>query len=304
LHLEPTETVNPISRHVAGGNFAHIKDFGAKLLKDAADRDNLVPTPPEIDSVPGVMVEFTDGASMLGSSNVGCRAQIISDAAFRSGASKLDRQWDVEGGEGKVHNARVCLTQAEARELSKLWPDLGSATHVTIAQLRLIAQKYHHSTTIFHVNPDGSETRVQARFEYVIGDVKSLCIHLGQDTKCPSCTVPYERMHSELYAYKSRDADYNKDEWQRSKLLVATSFAMAYASEDFLKFLRSGELCKTPEQLSAALASLKGTSQLSVNLVQLESLLDRLKEPGCVEDRVQSLVEGYARTFGGSSDQG
>jgi hypothetical protein len=122
-----------------GGNFARVKEFGSKLLKDAADRDNLVPTPPDIDAVPGVLVEFADGASMLGSSNVSCRAQIISEA-FRSGASKLDRQWDaVEGGEGKVHSARVCLTEAERRELYELWPELGSATHVSVTQMRLIA---------------------------------------------------------------------------------------------------------------------------------------------------------------------
>jgi hypothetical protein len=122
----------------SGGNFAHLKDFGAKLLKDAADWDNLVPTPSESDFVPGVMVEFTDGASMLGSSNVGCRAQIISKA-FRSTASKLERQWDVEGGEGKVHTAHVCLSEVEARELAELWPELGNATHVSVAQMRLIA---------------------------------------------------------------------------------------------------------------------------------------------------------------------
>jgi hypothetical protein len=283
--------------HFSGGNFARLKDFGSKLLAGAANRENLVPTPPDIDHISRVLVEFTDGASMLGSSNVGCWAQIISEA-FKSGASKLDRFWDVEGGEGKVHRAQVCLTQAEARELQELWPSLGDSNHVTMAQMRLIAQKYHKSTTIFHTNADGLETRIRASFDYVIGDVKSLCIHLGQDNKCPLCTVPYERMHCKLYAHRARDADFNKDEWQRSKVYLATSFAMGYASADFSKFLGSGDQCKTPEQLSTALAGLKGTTQLSVTLAEFKGLPCRFEGPGSVEERLHMFVEAYAGEFG------
>jgi hypothetical protein len=139
---------------------------------------------------------------------------------------------------------------------------------------------------------------VRARFEYVIGDVKSLCIHLGQDNKCPCCTIPYERMHCELYGRPPRDADSNKEEWLRSKVSIATLWAMGYASKSFAKFLKSGEHCRTAEQLLAALAGLEGTARLSVTLVELQSVADRLeRQPGGLEVWLQRFIEGYAKRF-------
>jgi hypothetical protein len=76
---------------------------------------------------------------------------------------------------------------------------------------------------------------------------------------------------------------------------------MAYASGDFAKFLKSGELCKTAEQLSRALAGLESMTQLSVNLVDFGTLADRLEQTGELEGRLQSFIEGYAEKVGAAA---
>lgn len=262
---------------MAGGSFSSPKAFSAQLLQNAAERDNLISTPPEIDSVPGVMVEFTDEATVLGSSNVGCRVQIISEA-FRSGASKWQRQWDVVGGESKAHSAVICLKPSEVDEVRALWPDFDSS-HISVAQMRVLAQKFHSSTTIFHTNPDGSETKIKASFEYVVGDVKSLCIHLGQDNKCPLCTAPYERYHLQLYAGQLRDVEFNRDCWLWSKYQIASLFAMAAADVGFQAFLKSNTECRTAEQLSQAFVRLRVDAALSQTIDELEAWAVQLGQP-------------------------
>jgi hypothetical protein len=114
-----------------------------------------------------------------------------------------------------------------------LWPDFDSS-HMSVAQMRMLAQKFHGNTTIFHTNLDGSETRFKGSVEYVIGDVKLLNIHLGQDNKCPLCTAPYEQYHLQLYAGEPRDAEFNKDCWLRSRYQIASLFAMAAADGEFI----------------------------------------------------------------------
>lgn len=201
----------------------------------------------------------------------------------------------MRGGEGKVHSAVICLKPSELEELRELWPEIDS-THVSVAQMRLLAQKYHRSTTIFHTNADGTETRIRAGFEYVVGDVKSLCIHLGQDNKCPLCTARYERYHCELYAGEPRDAEFNKTCWLKSKSYIAAVFAMASVNEDFSKFFELGTLCRTAEQLSSALAELEGVFRLSLTVAAFVGHADSLGQPGSlgVVERVKNFVEAYA----------
>jgi hypothetical protein len=112
-------------------------------------------------------------------------------------------------------------------------------------------------------------------------------------------------MHCELYSGKHRDADFNKEEWLRSKLCIASLWAMAYASNDFSKFLKSGEECKTAEQLSIDLAALDGPARLSVNVLELTSVAERLGQPGgqlgSLQDQVQSFIKGYEEKFGAAN---
>jgi hypothetical protein len=72
--------INTNMYFVSGGSFSSPKAFSAQLLQNAAKRDNLIPTSPEIDSVPAVGLEFANGAIVLGSSNVGCQVQFLNDA--------------------------------------------------------------------------------------------------------------------------------------------------------------------------------------------------------------------------------
>lgn len=84
----------------AGGRFAEPRAFSEKLLGDAAASGGLRQTAPGVAADEGLGLEFTDGTSVVGNSVTGNRTRILSPA-FSRGASKLDRTWDVIGGEGK-----------------------------------------------------------------------------------------------------------------------------------------------------------------------------------------------------------
>jgi hypothetical protein len=109
-----------------GGTSCRERKLAKKLFTDAEHRAQLDPTPPDVEHVPGWLIVCTDGATVVGTSNTGSRLQIVS-SAFRNGASKLDRFWDVHGGgEGRVfQDGQVCLTENEADDLREEWPGLG-----------------------------------------------------------------------------------------------------------------------------------------------------------------------------------
>jgi hypothetical protein len=172
----------------------------------------------------------------VGNSVTGNRTRILSPV-FADGASKLDRTWDVIGGEGKVWKASVCLSETQRQELLEEFPELQLSRHVSIANMRYILHRYLDQTTLVHVREDGEETRVRAPVKLVIGDIKSLCIHMGQDNKCPCCELPYESYDRRLYGAQLRTPESNLARWENHLDDVAKIVGAACSDNSFASSL-------------------------------------------------------------------
>ncbi|GAQ79805.1 hypothetical protein KFL_000380370 [Klebsormidium nitens] len=160
-------------KRARGGNFTCGEQLKDKLLKDAEDRGHLRPTPAGTPYFNGVVVEATDGATVLGKSNCNSRIQIISEEAFTTGASKLDRFWDVTGGESKVWRAQICLSRDQAEQLRESWPRMeDGATHLSLAQVLALATFLEEqgllSTFLY-------KDLSQAQMRSVIGQARTRC---------------------------------------------------------------------------------------------------------------------------------
>jgi hypothetical protein len=80
--------------------------------------------------------------------------------------------------------------------------------------MRYILHRFFKKTVLVHVHEDGQETRLRAPVRWVVGDVKSLCIHMGQDNKCPCCELPYKEYDQRLYGANLRTPKSNMERWQ------------------------------------------------------------------------------------------
>jgi hypothetical protein len=224
-------------------------------MGDAAERGQLKPTEGGLVSE-GVTVEYADGTRVVGNSVTGGRVRVLAKEFFH-GRSKLERDWDVIGSESKVFQARVCLTPNQVERLRDDVPDLEISSHLTVAQMRYVTQRFFNQTTLVHVHPSGEETRIKAPFSFVAGDIKSLCIHMGQDNKCPCCELRYNDYDCRLYGSKLRTAKTNNSHWDSSLDEVAMVMGTACVDEAF----------------SASLTKVNSETQLREALAQVDARL-------------------------------
>lgn len=99
--------------------------------------------------------------------------------------------------------------EAQREELCKEMPELDLGKHVSVANMRYILHRYFNQVILVHTHEGGGETRIRAPVKLVIGDIKFLCIHMGQDNKCPCCELPYEWYDIRLYGARLRTSKSN-----------------------------------------------------------------------------------------------
>jgi hypothetical protein len=233
----------------------------------------------------GISLEFTDGTSVVGNSVTGNWTQILSPA-FSGGASKLDRTWDVIGGEGKVWSALVCLTETQREDLLSRFPELELERHVPVANMRYILHRFLNKTVLVHVHEGGEETRIKAPVKLVVGDIESLCIHMGQDNKCPCCELPYEWYDQRLYGAKQRTPESNMRRWQNHLDDVAKLVGTACEDSSFASSLTKVDSVEALEGKLAEAEAKMGVQEVRADLARrLESFEgSRLfGEEGCLE---------------------
>jgi hypothetical protein len=169
-----------------------------------------------------------------------------------------------------------------------------------MANMRYILHRFLNKTVLVHVHEGGEETRIKAPVKLVVGDIKSLCIHMGQDNKCPCCELPYEWYDQRLYGAKQRTPESNMRRWQNHLDDVAK--LVGTACEDF-SFASSLTKVDSVEALEGKLAEAEakmGVQEVRADLARrLESFEGNqlFGEEGCLEhyDGAAEGEQGYRR---------